>query len=480
MGNNDHGVLAAEFVEQILDLLCGDRIERTGGLIHQQNVGVHRKRAGNAKALLLAAGKAEGRLFQAVLHLIPQSGAAKRLFNDLVELALVLDPVNARAVGDIVVYAHGERIRLLKHHAGTPAQEIDVGARIIDVLSVDGDLPLNPAAGDHIVHAVERFQAGGFSAAGRADKRRDLVFRHLEGNSVQRLKFVIKQIQILNRNFGCHKLFGSFLQASRECSCQAIEQKYQNQQNRRGSKGNVHGVGSGCLAGRLVQVQSQRAAAAENLLEEALRHLVRKAGGKQQSGGFTDDSAHGEDDRRQYARHGARQHNAENHTQLARAERKRPLFIRGRHRNQGFLRGAHDRGQNAQRHGQAAGQNRNLQPEQDAEYGIPEQSEQNRGNAGKNLGGKTNRLYESALLCVLREVNRRADADRRRDQQRDHDNVHGIDDHGQNALQIRLGFGVRGGKELPADIPEAVDENIAQNADKHHHAQKGRAVDQQL
>ena len=46
--------------------------------------------------------------------------------DDLVKLGLFAHAVRARPVGDVVVYAHGKRVWLLKHHAYLPPQFADV------------------------------------------------------------------------------------------------------------------------------------------------------------------------------------------------------------------------------------------------------------------------------------------------------------------------------------------------------------------
>src|SRR5438105_15691137 len=50
-------VTLLQFVNQLFELGGGNRIERGAGLIHQDNVGLDRECARNAKALLLSAGK---------------------------------------------------------------------------------------------------------------------------------------------------------------------------------------------------------------------------------------------------------------------------------------------------------------------------------------------------------------------------------------------------------------------------------------
>ena len=46
-----------ETIHQILDLLCGDWVERGCGLIHQQNSAAQPRASAQAKPLLLSAGK---------------------------------------------------------------------------------------------------------------------------------------------------------------------------------------------------------------------------------------------------------------------------------------------------------------------------------------------------------------------------------------------------------------------------------------
>src|SRR3546814_3379612 len=56
-----------------LDLGGGDRIERRAGLVHQDHFGIDRDGAGDAKPLLLAAGKGGAAVLETVLHFIPEA-----------------------------------------------------------------------------------------------------------------------------------------------------------------------------------------------------------------------------------------------------------------------------------------------------------------------------------------------------------------------------------------------------------------------
>ena len=86
---DDHDrVAAAQLVDQLLDLGGGDRVERRARLVHQDDFGIDRDRAGDAQPLLLAARQRGAAVAEPVLDLVPQPGAAQRLLDDLVELRL--------------------------------------------------------------------------------------------------------------------------------------------------------------------------------------------------------------------------------------------------------------------------------------------------------------------------------------------------------------------------------------------------------
>ena len=85
--------------------------------------------------------------------------------------------VGARAVGDVVVYAHGEGVGLLEHHAYLAAQARDVHVLAVDVLAVIAAPRRSMLhAGHQVVHAVERLEEGALAAAGGAYEGGYLVF----------------------------------------------------------------------------------------------------------------------------------------------------------------------------------------------------------------------------------------------------------------------------------------------------------------
>src|SRR6185295_6410914 len=101
--DDDDRVALLELVDELLDLQGRDRVQRGGGLIHEDDLGLDGDRARDAQALLLAAGEADARLTEAVLDLLPQAGAAQRLLDALLDVEPVGPPAKADARRDVVV-----------------------------------------------------------------------------------------------------------------------------------------------------------------------------------------------------------------------------------------------------------------------------------------------------------------------------------------------------------------------------------------
>ena len=88
VGDDHDRVVGLQLVDQLLDLGGRDRIERRARLVEQDHLGLHRDGAGDAQALLLAAGQAQAVGVELVLDLVPQRGAAQRRLDPAVELGL--------------------------------------------------------------------------------------------------------------------------------------------------------------------------------------------------------------------------------------------------------------------------------------------------------------------------------------------------------------------------------------------------------
>jgi hypothetical protein len=104
------------------------------GSSSSSTIGLDRHRAGDAQALLLAAGQRQAALLQLVLDLVPQRGLAQRPLDALVHVALAEVLVQAHAEGDVLVDRHRERRGLLEHHADLRAQQVHVLLLVEDVL----------------------------------------------------------------------------------------------------------------------------------------------------------------------------------------------------------------------------------------------------------------------------------------------------------------------------------------------------------
>ena len=94
--DDDDGVVLLELSDQVLDRQRGDRVQRRARLVHQQHVGLHRDRAGDAQPLLLTTGEPAAGLVEPVLDLVPQVRAPQRPLGHLVEGFLLRTPCSFR------------------------------------------------------------------------------------------------------------------------------------------------------------------------------------------------------------------------------------------------------------------------------------------------------------------------------------------------------------------------------------------------
>src|SRR4051794_15838118 len=84
--DDDDGDLGAKLVDELLDPLRADWIERRRRLVEQQHLRRRRERAGDAETLLLTPGQCDGTGTQAILDLVPERGASKRPLDNVVRL----------------------------------------------------------------------------------------------------------------------------------------------------------------------------------------------------------------------------------------------------------------------------------------------------------------------------------------------------------------------------------------------------------
>ncbi len=73
-----------------------------------------------------------------------------------------------------------------------------VRAFLINIVVVEGDQPFNPDTGDNVIRPVQTAQQCRFAAAGRADKRRDLIVIDIQIDIIKSLIIAIPEIDMLH------------------------------------------------------------------------------------------------------------------------------------------------------------------------------------------------------------------------------------------------------------------------------------------
>ncbi len=75
-----------------------------------------------------------------------------------------------------------------------------VDLRTANILPMVENLAFDSGAWDQVIHAVDAAQHGALAAPGWPDERRDLVFRHVEGDAGDRQEVAIEDLQIAERH----------------------------------------------------------------------------------------------------------------------------------------------------------------------------------------------------------------------------------------------------------------------------------------
>ena len=117
MGDDDDGKVLAKLKHKLLHFRRGDGVKGGAGFVHEDDLRTDRDGARDAEALLLASGKAEGTILEAVLDLVPEGGFFQATFYGFIKHTFLFDSLDAEAIGNIVVDAFRERVVFLKDHA---------------------------------------------------------------------------------------------------------------------------------------------------------------------------------------------------------------------------------------------------------------------------------------------------------------------------------------------------------------------------
>ncbi len=185
--HDDDGDLVGQLRDGLLDPARRGGVEGRARLVHQQHVRADRERAGDAQALLLAAGEGATGRAQPALHLVPQPGPLQRVLDHLV-LVHALDPGQFQPAGDVLVDGHRrEGIGLLEDHPDPLADLRRAHPGVVDVALAEQHLARQRGAADHLVHPVEDPEVGGLAAAGRADQRGHAARGHRQRDPVEHL-----------------------------------------------------------------------------------------------------------------------------------------------------------------------------------------------------------------------------------------------------------------------------------------------------
>ncbi len=168
VGDDEGGAAVDEVLEGELDEMLGFGIDRGGGVVEDEDAGVHEQDAGDGDALLLSAGEGDAALTDAGVVAL---GAVEDEFVRLGGCGSADDLViggAGGAEGDIFADGIGEEGGLLEDDADLGAEGVEGGAA--DVEAIDAD-----ETGGGVVKAGQEADDGGLAGAGGAEQGDDLA-----------------------------------------------------------------------------------------------------------------------------------------------------------------------------------------------------------------------------------------------------------------------------------------------------------------
>ncbi|MNF87767.1 hypothetical protein D3C84_702430 [compost metagenome] len=180
MGDQHDGQLqlAVDLRQQLQHRGGGLWVEGAGGLVAQQNLGFGRQGAGDADALLLAAGQLR-RVFAGV---VGQAHPRQQLGDALVDFAAGQFAGQRQWQRHVVGHGlGGQQVEVLENHPDLLAEAAQAaGVQGGDFLAVDDDL-----AARGIFQAIDQAQQGTFSRTGMADQTKDLTILYRQTGRMQ-------------------------------------------------------------------------------------------------------------------------------------------------------------------------------------------------------------------------------------------------------------------------------------------------------
>src|SRR5262245_21109585 len=211
VGHDDDRVLLLELVDQLLDLQGRDGVEGGAGLVHEEDLRLHRDRPGDAATLHLSPGEPEPALLEAVLHLVPESGPPEAALARFVERRLVVDPRDAQPVDHVLVDRLGEGVRLLEDHPHPAPHLDDVGGAGVDVEALDVEDPPDLHVVDEVVHPVDAAQQRRLAAPGGPDEGGHPPVLHVHRDVVEDVVVAVAEVQVLDDDVGLPHFEGALV-----------------------------------------------------------------------------------------------------------------------------------------------------------------------------------------------------------------------------------------------------------------------------
>ena len=179
VGDHDHQTVLGNFLQQLHHLNACLTVQRTGGLVRQQDAGIVHQCTGNGHALHLAAGHLAGVLVQLIAQ--PHLG---QCFGGAAAALGLGDAGNGQR--QLYVGKH----RLVRDQVITLEHEADgvvaVGVPVAIGVLVGGNAVDHQIAAVITVQTADDVQQSGFAGAGRAQNGNEFVIPQVEAYIIQR------------------------------------------------------------------------------------------------------------------------------------------------------------------------------------------------------------------------------------------------------------------------------------------------------
>src|SRR6185437_454024 len=125
---------------------------------------------------------------------LPQRGSPERLLDAPFNLFLGQPFIETDSKGDILVDRHREWRRLLEDHADPRTQQVEVDARIEEILTLEDDLSGCALTWIEVVHPVQNAEQRRLATARWPDERGRLVCIQRQGDVLQSAGVAVEEL----------------------------------------------------------------------------------------------------------------------------------------------------------------------------------------------------------------------------------------------------------------------------------------------